>query len=52
MSTKIHALVDALGNPLRFLLTPGQTHDLTGADALLPQMAAALHLAAATIWLI
>jgi hypothetical protein len=23
LSTKIHALVDALGNPLRFLLTPG-----------------------------
>jgi hypothetical protein len=40
LSTKIHALVDALGNPLRFLLTPGQAHDLTGADALLPQMAA------------
>ena len=40
MSTKIHALVDALGNPLRFLLTPGQVHDLAGADALLPQMAA------------
>ena len=40
MSTKIHALVDALGNPLRFLLTAGQAHDLTGADALLPQMAA------------
>jgi len=40
LSTKIHALVDALGNPLRFLLTAGQTHDLTGADALLPQMAA------------
>jgi transposase len=39
-STKIHALVDALGNPLRFLLTPGQAHDLAGADALLPQMAA------------
>ncbi|HKM73581.1 MAG TPA: IS5 family transposase, partial [Stellaceae bacterium] len=38
--TKIHALVDALGNPLRFLLTPGQVHDLVGADALLPQMAA------------
>src|SRR5262245_46261450 len=36
LSTKIHALVDALGN----LLTPGQTHDLVGADALLPQMAA------------
>ena len=40
MTTKIHALVDALGNPLRFLLTPGQVHDLIGADALLPQMAA------------
>jgi hypothetical protein len=40
LSTKIHAFVDALGYPLRFLLTPGQAHDLTGADALLPQMAA------------
>ena len=38
-------MVDALGNPLRFLLTPGQTHDLTGADALLPQMAAAVLIA-------
>jgi transposase len=40
LSTKIHALVDALGNPLAFKLTPGQAHDLEGADALLPQMAA------------
>jgi transposase len=40
LSTKIHALVDALGNPLAFLLTAGQAHDLLGADALLPQMAA------------
>jgi transposase len=40
LSTKIHALVDALGKPLAFLLTPGQAHDLVGADALLPQMAA------------
>ncbi|MGH6801596.1 MAG: IS5 family transposase [Methylocella sp.] len=40
LSTKIHALVDALGNPLGFLLTPGQAHDLAGADALLPEMAA------------
>lgn len=39
-STKIHALVDALGNPLAFLLTAGQVHDLAGADALLPSMAA------------
>jgi len=38
LSTKIHALVDALGNPLRFLL-PGQD-DLAGADALLPHMTA------------
>ena len=40
LSTKIHALVDALGNPLAFLLTAGQAHDLAGADALLPHMAA------------
>lgn len=40
MSTKIHSLVDALGNPLAFLLTPGQAHDLEGADVLLPQMQA------------
>ena len=40
LSTKIHALVDALGNPLAFLLTAGQAHDLAGADELLPHMAA------------
>lgn len=40
MSTKIHALVDALGNPIAFFLTPGQAHDLQGADALLPEMRA------------
>ena len=45
MSTKIHTLVDALGNPLGFFLTPGQAHDLQGADALLPQMQAATLLA-------
>jgi transposase len=45
LSTKIHALVDALGNPLAFLLTPGQAHDLAGADALLPQMTADLLIA-------
>ena len=38
MSTKIHATVDALGNPTGFLLTPGQAHDLDGADALLPNV--------------
>ena len=45
LSTKIHALVDALGNPLRFLLTPGQAHDWAGADALLPHMTANLLIA-------
>ena len=40
LSTKIHTLVDALGNPLAFDLAPGQQHDLAGADVLLPQMAA------------
>lgn len=38
MSTKIHATVDALGNPTGFHLTPGQAHDLQGADALLPHV--------------
>lgn len=36
MTTKIHASCDALGNPTGFHLTPGQAHDLDGADALLP----------------
>jgi transposase len=33
-TTKIHALVDGLGNPLKFMLTPGQRHDITQADSL------------------
>ena len=33
-------MVDALGNPTAVFLTPGQAHDLKGADALLPQMQA------------
>jgi transposase len=32
--------VDALGNPTGFHLTAGQAHDLDGADALLPAIAA------------
>jgi len=35
-STKIHAVTDALGNPLDFLLTGGQAADITQAEALLP----------------
>lgn len=33
-STKIHIAVDALGNPLKFILTPGQNHDITQAETL------------------
>lgn len=33
-SCKIHALTDALGYPLRLILTPGQTADITQAEAL------------------
>lgn len=40
MSTKIHALVDALGNPVDLFLTGGEAHDLVGADHLLPSMQA------------
>ena len=45
MSTKIHATVDALGNPTGFHLTGGQACDLEGADVLLPQLEADLLLA-------
>ena len=34
-STKIHAKVDGLGNPLRFILTGGECHEITQAEALL-----------------
>ena len=40
LSTKIHAIVDALGNPTGFFLTGGQAHDLDGADELLPDVEA------------
>lgn len=34
-TTKIHVVVDALGQVLRFSLTPGQRHDITQASDLL-----------------
>ena len=40
MTTKIHATTDALGNPTGFHLTPGQAHDLVGADAVWPDLQA------------
>jgi transposase len=33
-------MVEALGNPTAFFLTPGQAHDLEGADEFLPQIKA------------
>src|SRR4029077_4490610 len=35
LTTKIHALVDALGNPVHLMLTPGQAHDLACAEELI-----------------
>ena len=35
MTTKILALTDALGNLIRFVLLPGQRHDLQGVEQLL-----------------
>ncbi len=35
MSTKLHAATDALGNPVRLLLGPGQRHDATRSHELI-----------------
>ena len=35
MNTKLHAVTDADGRPLRFFMTAGQVSDYTGAAALL-----------------
>jgi transposase len=35
LTTKLHVLCDALGNPLRLILTPGNIADCTQAEALL-----------------
>ena len=37
-NTNIHALVDGLGNPLAFLLSPGNDHDSKHAVSLLGQV--------------
>ena len=34
LTTKIHVIVDALGNPLALSLTGGQVHDITQAETL------------------
>ena len=38
MTTKIHAVVDALGNPVSVSLTPGQVSDISQALPLLEQI--------------
>ena len=38
MSTKIHAVVDSLGNPLRWILTGGEVADITQAPTLIKDL--------------
>ena len=38
LSTKIHAVVDGLGNPLKVMLTSGEVHDSQVAIPLLEQI--------------
>jgi transposase len=38
LTTKIHAIVDALGNPVAVSLTPGQAADITQAEPLLAEL--------------
>jgi transposase len=39
LTTKIHVVVDALGNPLALSLTGGQAHDITQAETLIANVA-------------
>ena len=41
MNTKLHAVTDAKGRPLKFFMTAGQVSDYTGAAALLGSLPAA-----------
>ncbi len=45
MSTKIHAAVDALGNPVRLILTAGQASEYGQADNLIKDIEAGFVLA-------
>jgi transposase len=38
LTTKIHAVADALGNPVALSLTPGQASDISQAEPLLEQV--------------
>jgi len=41
MNTKLHAVTDAIGRPIRFFITAGQVSDYTGARALVDNLPAA-----------
>jgi len=41
LTTKVHAVVDGLGNPLHFLLSPGTRNDIVYAQSLLGEWAKA-----------
>jgi transposase len=45
-TSKIHALTDALGRPLEFCITPGNTHDLVGVECILSRIPTPLKLIA------
>jgi transposase len=45
LTTKIHAIVDALGNPLAVSLTGGHVHDVTQAQVLTQEIEPAALLA-------
>ena len=45
-------MTDALGNPTRFLLTPGQAHDLAGSDVLLTALSAGAVIADKTLTIV
>lgn len=44
LTTKIHALTDGRGRPLKLALSPGQSHDSLGAAMLLPGLEDAVFL--------
>lgn len=41
MNTKLHAITDSIGGPIRFFITAGQVSDYTGARAMLGSLPAA-----------
>jgi len=41
MNTKLHAITDVKGRPIRFFMTAGQVSDYTGARALVSSLPSA-----------